>query len=99
MIAGVAEAIGALSTAETLERMAAFGVPAAPVRSVAEALAGEQVAARDMLVEAGGVSMLGNPVKISGHERSEFSAAPALGEHTGEVLREAGVEGWERRPG
>ena len=99
VIAGVAEAIGALSTAETLERMAAFGVPAAPVQSVAEALAGEQVAARDMLVEAGGVSMLGNPVKISGHERAEFRAAPALGEHSEEILREAGVEGWERRSG
>jgi CoA:oxalate CoA-transferase len=42
----------------------AAGVPAGPINTVAEALAHPQVAPRHMVVEAGGVRMVGNPVKI-----------------------------------
>jgi crotonobetainyl-CoA:carnitine CoA-transferase CaiB-like acyl-CoA transferase len=90
VIGEVAAAIGVLSTAEALSRLAAHGVPAAPVRSVAEALAEPRVAERNMVVEAGGVSMVGNPVRVSGYERPVFTAAPEVGEHTDEVLGEAG---------
>jgi len=47
--------------------LAAFeagGVPAGPINTVAEALAHPQVGPRHMVVEAGGVRMIGNPVKI-----------------------------------
>jgi CoA:oxalate CoA-transferase len=44
--------------------MEAAGVPAGPINTVADALAHPQVAARRMVVEAGGVRMVGNPVKI-----------------------------------
>jgi crotonobetainyl-CoA:carnitine CoA-transferase CaiB-like acyl-CoA transferase len=57
---------------------------------VAEALADPRVAEREMVVEAGGVSMVGNPVRVSGYERAAFTAAPGVGEHTDEVLGEAG---------
>jgi CoA:oxalate CoA-transferase len=40
------------------------GIPAGPINTVAEALAHPQVEARHMVVEAGGVRMIGNPVKI-----------------------------------
>jgi CoA:oxalate CoA-transferase len=53
---------------------------------VAEALDDPQVAARDMIVEAGGVRMLGNPVRVSGFEPAEFRGAPELGADTRQVL-------------
>jgi formyl-CoA transferase len=77
-------------TASTVELLIAHGVPAAPVNSVPEILADPQVEARGMVVEAGGVRMLGNPVKLSGGDDQHFRRAPHLGEHTGEVLLSAG---------
>jgi CoA:oxalate CoA-transferase len=88
VIDGVAGAVAGLSTADVLARLAERDVPAAPVRTVAEALADPRVAEREMVVEAGGVRMLGNPVRISGHDQGPYAPAPALGEHTDEVLRE-----------
>jgi formyl-CoA transferase/CoA:oxalate CoA-transferase len=92
VVTGVAAAIAALRTADALEQLARHEVPAAPVRSVAEALADPRVAERDMVVEAGGVRMLGNPVRVSGHDQGPFAPAPTLGEHTDEVLREAAAQ-------
>jgi CoA:oxalate CoA-transferase len=40
------------------------GVPAGPINTVADALAHRHVAARQMVVQAGGLRMIGNPVKI-----------------------------------
>ena len=44
------------------------GVPAAPLLNVAEAFQHPQVKSRNMLIEAGGIRMPGNPVKISGYD-------------------------------
>jgi crotonobetainyl-CoA:carnitine CoA-transferase CaiB-like acyl-CoA transferase len=87
----VAAALAPLGTAEAVELLVAAGVPAAPVNTVAQALADPQVAAREMVVEAGGVRMLGNPVKLAGMERRPFAPAPRLGRDSQEVLREAGL--------
>jgi CoA:oxalate CoA-transferase len=57
------------------------GVPAGPINTVAEALAHPQVGPRQMVVEAGGVRMIGNPVKIhpfAGNDNGVRSAAPRL---------------------
>jgi crotonobetainyl-CoA:carnitine CoA-transferase CaiB-like acyl-CoA transferase len=78
-------------TAATVETLRAAGVPAAPVNSVAEALADPQVAARGMIVDDGQARMVGNPVKISGVGEHAPRPAPALGEHTREVLLEVGL--------
>ena len=43
------------------------GVPVAPLLNVAEAFQHPQVKSRNMLIEAGGVRMPGNPVKVSGY--------------------------------
>ena len=50
--------------AHWLALLEAAGIPAGPINTVAEALTHPQVAARSMIVEAGGVRMIGNPVKI-----------------------------------
>ena len=81
-----------------------------------EALDSEQVAAREMVVELdqpgvpGPVRLLGPPFKLSRTPAQPTSApGPALGQHTEEVLREAGYSdeaigamlavGRGRRPG
>ncbi len=63
------------------------GVPVGPVLNVKEAAELPQTAARNMLIEAGGVRMPGNPIKISGYEDRKLRVgAPALDQH-GEKLR------------
>ncbi len=66
-----------------------------PILDLDEALASEQVAAREMVVEwdqpeLGPVKQLGVPVKLSKTPGGVHRPAPALGEHTAEVLGAAG---------
>jgi crotonobetainyl-CoA:carnitine CoA-transferase CaiB-like acyl-CoA transferase len=66
-----------------------------PVLDLDEALDSELVRAREMVVEMeqpqlGTVRQLGAPVKLSRTPADPTRPAPAFGEHTGEVLREAG---------
>jgi alpha-methylacyl-CoA racemase len=66
-----------------------------PVLGLDEALDSELVRAREMVVElqqpgAGPVRQLGVPVKLSRTPGTVHAPAPALGEHTGEVLRALG---------
>jgi alpha-methylacyl-CoA racemase len=66
-----------------------------PVLEVEEALASELVRAREMVIEfeqpgAGTVRGLGMPVKLSRTPGRVRRGGPGLGEHTAEVLREAG---------
>jgi CoA:oxalate CoA-transferase len=63
------------------------GVPVGPVLNVAEAAVHPQTIARNMLIEAGGVRMPGNPVKISGYVDPKVRVgAPTLNQH-GDALR------------
>lgn len=66
-----------------------------PVRAIGEALSGPQIEARDMIIdnehpEAGRLRQLGAPVKFSNIEADIGQAAPALGEHTVEILDSLG---------
>jgi crotonobetainyl-CoA:carnitine CoA-transferase CaiB-like acyl-CoA transferase len=67
-----------------------------PVLGLDEALDSELVRARDMLVTVrqprlGEVRLLGQPLKLSRTPADDSRPAPALGEHTQEVLGEAGL--------
>jgi CoA:oxalate CoA-transferase len=63
------------------------GVPVAPILDTAEAAEHPQIKARQMWIEAGGVRMPGNPVKLSGYEDPAVRiGAPALDQH-GAALR------------
>jgi alpha-methylacyl-CoA racemase len=71
-----------------------------PVLEVEEALDSELVRAREMVIEfeqpgAGTVRGLGMPVKLSRTPGRVRRGGPALGEHTEEILREAGFEAGE----
>src|SRR5688572_11852652 len=76
-----------------LARLAAAGVPAGPINDYAEALADPHALARRMVVDlvhpgAGDIKALGVPVKLSATPGAVERAAPLLGEHTSEILRE-----------
>lgn len=92
---GILEAILAgRTTAEWIKIMEEAGIPAAPVNTLDRALAEPCVAERNMLVEVdqprygGKARIAGNPVKMSRTPGEDFTPAPALGEHTTEVLRD-----------
>lgn len=48
-----------------LEKLEAAGVPCSVINSVADAVEHPQVKARNMIVEAGGLGMAGNPIKLN----------------------------------
>ncbi|MFO7758260.1 MAG: CoA transferase, partial [Roseovarius sp.] len=80
-----------------LERMGHAGLPAGPVLDILEMQADPQAQARDMILEvdhpvAGRVRTLGHPVKFSETPASLRRAAPVLGQHSREVLQEAGYD-------
>ena len=79
------------TTAEWLARLRGR-VPCAPVNTMAEALADEQVRAREMIIEVkhperGTLREVASPVKTPGAITAP-APAPKLGQHTDEVLRE-----------
>jgi crotonobetainyl-CoA:carnitine CoA-transferase CaiB-like acyl-CoA transferase len=63
-----------------------------PVNDLAEIAEDPQVKHRGMIVEVGGVPVgPGSPIRMDGTAAAAASPAPALGEHTDEVLAEAGI--------
>jgi formyl-CoA transferase len=83
-----------------LERLEAGGVPCGPINDYAEAFADPHVRAREMVVELdhpalGRMRTLGSPLKMSETPPAIGRPAPRLGEHTREVLREAGLSDGE----
>ncbi len=87
--------LSARPTAEWLDVFEGGGLPAGPVLDIAEMHAHPQTIARDMVPEcdhpvAGRVQTIGLPVKFSATPGGVERPAPRLGEHTAEVLAEAG---------
>ncbi|HEY1231732.1 MAG TPA: CoA transferase [Ramlibacter sp.] len=78
------------------ETLLANGIPAGPILSYPEAFGSEHAAARGMRMEIdhpieGKVPNIGFAVKLSGTPQQVRRHPPLLGEHTEEVLAEAGL--------
>jgi crotonobetainyl-CoA:carnitine CoA-transferase CaiB-like acyl-CoA transferase len=95
-----AELNAVLRTRTTEDWLAVFeagGFPAGPVLGIAEMHAHPQTVAREMVPEvdhpvAGRVKTIGLPVKFGATPGGVTRPAPLLGQHTAEVLAEAGFE-------
>lgn len=86
--------------AEWLAALEAAKVPCGPINDLADVFADPQVHARGMTVRlphalSGSVDLVASPMKFSATPVSYRSAPPLLGEHTGAVLREFGLDGGE----
>jgi alpha-methylacyl-CoA racemase len=67
----------------------------APVLRLEESLENEQLKAREMIVEVAGVKQFAPPFKISEHPFEARHLPPAAGEHSEEILGEAGFSAAE----
>jgi itaconate CoA-transferase len=89
------EAFAARPAAEWLERLRAARVPCGSVNDLPDVMEHPQLAHNRLVTEvdsaAGTIPTIGNPFLVDG-ERPGLGSVPALGEHTGEVLRELGIE-------
>ncbi|NCT71000.1 MAG: CoA transferase [Xanthomonadaceae bacterium] len=80
-----------------LASLEAAGIPCGPVNDIADVFADPQVLARGMVAHvehphAGAVPLVASPLKLSATPADLRHAPPLLGQHTDEVLREAGYD-------
>ena len=85
------------SSDELLARFEAVGVPAGPVHDVLQMQADPQVRAREMVTSVehkreGKIETIGLPVKFSETPGEVRTGAPVYGQHSREVLKEAGFD-------
>jgi crotonobetainyl-CoA:carnitine CoA-transferase CaiB-like acyl-CoA transferase len=85
------EILGSQSSDYWLARLTEKRIPCARVNRFSEALADEQVLARNMVIDlkhpdGSSTRGPGNPIKLSRSSDESFSAAPLLGQHTDTVL-------------
>ena len=96
LIAELSRTLGEQDTADWAKRLAGAGIPAAPVATVAEALADPQVLARDMIAgfdhASGRLRTVGSPIKLSETPVTYRLAPPHLGQHTHAIMAELGYQ-------
>jgi crotonobetainyl-CoA:carnitine CoA-transferase CaiB-like acyl-CoA transferase len=88
--AHLAAIFGAQTQAHWTEKLAHLDCCVSPILTIEESLQNEQFRARGMVAEENGVPRVALPVKFSEFEFAIERPAPQAGEHSDEVLREAG---------
>lgn len=83
------------STDEIVDRLGRAGILCGPVLDYDDMLNHPQIKHNDIVRTthhpvAGDVRVLDNPIRLSSAQGRRYNAAPLLGQHTAEVLREAG---------
>jgi crotonobetainyl-CoA:carnitine CoA-transferase CaiB-like acyl-CoA transferase len=96
LVAELESALAARSTDEWVETLIEAGVPCGPIHDYRQLFEDDHTQAREMEVRLqhpveGEIRALGIPVKLSDTPGAIRRPAPLLGEHTAEVLREAGL--------
>lgn len=94
-VALTAQIICTRTVSDWLPQLSAAGVPCSPIQKLDQALEHPQVQARQLLVHTqhpvlGDLQSLGLPIRFNGEARSAVCAPPLLGQHTLEVLGQAG---------
>jgi crotonobetainyl-CoA:carnitine CoA-transferase CaiB-like acyl-CoA transferase len=92
MVRLVSEAIARKPAAEWLKQLDGAGIPAGPINSVSQALADVQAQHRQMVRTIAGVPLVGSPVRLDGDRADSDLPPPSLGEHTGDVLAQLGLD-------
>jgi crotonobetainyl-CoA:carnitine CoA-transferase CaiB-like acyl-CoA transferase len=92
----VADCVGAAPTAWWLDKLKAADIPCGPVNPLADLPADEHLAAVDFFPRAehpseGVIRVVRPPVRFGDAECALRRPAPRLGEHSREILREAGL--------
>ena len=100
LIAALAPRFQERTTAEWLLDLERLGIPSGPVLAIEQMLRHPQTLARDMVPtiahpRTGPVKTIGLPVKFSATPGAVLDPAPVFGEHTREVLSEAGYSAAE----
>lgn len=85
--------IASHTTQEVVDKLLAQGLPVGPVQNAQEIFECPHLAARRALIEvedpvAGKVKLVGPPIKMSNQMAPIAQAAPRLGEHNAEILRD-----------